>query len=64
MIVDQLLAQKSKSTTKLITKVANNSFRARCFSSMLLTALEHLDRKTFRLFQIIPTVIGRGVEKS
>ena len=31
---------------------------------MLLTALEHLERKIFRLLQIIPIVIGKGLEKS
>ena len=31
---------------------------------MLLTALEHLDIKTFRLLQIIPNVITRDLENS
>ena len=36
------LAQRSKPTTKLKSKVTNNSFRACFFSSMVLTALEYL----------------------
>ena len=33
-------------------------------SLMLLTTLEHLDIKTFRLLQIIPNVITRDLENS
>ena len=58
------LAQRSKPTTKMTSKVTNNSFRAWFFSLMLLTALKHLERKIFSLLQIIPIVIGRGLEKS
>ena len=59
-----LLPQRSKPTPKLTTKVTNNSFRAWFFSTMLLTALENLERKRFRLLQVIPIVIGRGTKKS
>ena len=31
---------------------------------MLLTALEHLERKIFKLLQIFTIVIDRGLEKS
>ena len=53
------LVRRSKST-KLTSKVNHNSFRAWFFSLMLLPALEHPERKTFRLLQIIPIVLGRG----
>ena len=59
------LAQRSKPTTKLTSKVINKSLSTWLFSSMLLTVLlEHLERKIFRLRQIIPIVTGRGLEKS
>ena len=58
------LAQRSKPTTKLTSKVTDNRFRTWFFSSMLLTVLEYLERKIFRLLQIIPIVIGRGVLKN
>ena len=59
------LAQRSKPTTKLTLKITNKSFSAWLFSSMLLTALgERLERKIFRLLEVIPIVIGRGLEKS
>ena len=58
------LVQRSKLTTKLTSKVTNNSLRAWFFWSILLTALNHLKRKIFRFLQIIPIVIGRGIEKS
>ena len=63
MTLKQFLAQRSKSITKFTAKITN-SFRTRFLSSMLLTALEHLERKTFRLLQILSTVIGRDLEKS
>ena len=59
------LAQRSKPTTKLTSKVTNKRLSTWLFSSMLLTVLlEHLERKIFRLLQIIPIVTGRGLEKS
>ena len=58
------LVRRSKPTTKLTSKVTSNSFRAWFFSSLLLTALEHLERKIFRLLKIIPIVIGWGLGKS
>ena len=57
------LAQRSKPTTKLTSKVTNNSFRAWFFVSMLCTALEHLEKEILRLLQIIPIVTGTGLEK-
>ena len=58
------LAQRSKPISNLTLKVTNNGFRAWFFSSILLTALEHLERKIFRLLEIIPIVIDRGVLKN
>ena len=58
------LAQRSKPITKLTWRVTNNIFKDWFFSSMFLTALEHVERKIFMLFQIIPIVIGRRLEKS
>ena len=59
-----LLAQTSKPISNLTLKVTNNGFRAWFFTSVLLTALEHLERKIFRLLEIIPNIIDRGVLKN
>ena len=54
------LAQRSKPNAKFMAKVAKAS-EPHCL--WLLTALEHLKRKTFRLIKTI-SGIGRGLEKS
>ena len=57
------LAQRSNPATKLTSKATINSSGAWFFLTMLLTALEHLERKIIRFLQITPIVIGRGLEK-
>ena len=58
------LAERSKLTTKLTSKVTNNSFRTWFFSSRLLNALGHLKRNMFWLLQIIsPLVSSRPPDK-
>ena len=64
MTLEWFLAQRSNKTTKLTVKKTNNSFRTWFLSSKLITALEHLEIKTFRLPQIISNVIDKGLEKS
>ena len=61
--LEHFLSQRSKQSTKLTAQVTNNNLRAWFLSSILLNALEQMERKIFRLLQIIPTVIGKGLEK-
>ena len=63
MTLERFLPQKSKRCTKLTAQVTNITLTTKFLLSVLLTALEYLERKAFRLVQVIPTAIGRGLEK-
>ena len=54
-----ILAQRSYPITKSTSKVTNINLKAHFFLSILLTALEYLEKKIFSLLQVIPIVIGR-----
>ena len=62
MRLERFLAERSKSTKRLTAVVINNSFRASFLSSIPFTASEYLERKTFRMLQIIPNVVSRGLK--
>ena len=61
MTLDDFLAQMSKWSTKWAVQKTNSSSSTWFLSSIFATTLEHLERKTLRLLQIIPAVIGRGL---
>ena len=41
---------------------SNSSFRAWFLSSILITTLEHLERKTLSFLKTIPTIVGSFLE--